>query len=88
MTNIELYDLALQRGIAEPAVFRLGDACIFGRWLNADEAGRHDPKRIMSQSSTRCVLVLAEGRTWADCAAGMGWTDAPTAVRPKLNGKR
>ena len=81
MTNVELYDLALKRGISEPAVFRLGASCILGRWLNADEAKHQDPKRIMAHSSARTILVLAEGREWTDCAVAMGWAESTTMVR-------
>lgn len=81
MTNVELYDLALLKGISEPAVFRLGNVCIFGRWLNANEADRHDQKRIMPQSPTRVILVLAEGKEWEDCAVAMGWVESTTTVR-------
>lgn len=73
MTNVELYDLALRKGVDEPAVFRLGESCIFGCWLNAEEAAKHDASRIMHQTPTRSVYVLAKGATWEECATKVGW---------------
>ena len=74
MTNVELYDLALRKGVHEPAVFRHGEECILGLWMDTDQvSGAHDPRAIMHRSETRCVFVLMRASTWEECARKMGW---------------
>lgn len=54
MTKEDLYDLALKKGIKDPAVFVLGDRCFLGEWIDITEPGD-----FLLRTETKGVRLIA-----------------------------
>lgn len=61
MTQDSLYDWLLKMGVREPAVLRLGERCIAGRWEVLSE---QLPNGHICRTGRVGVHVIGEGDTW------------------------
>ena len=73
----QLYDLALARGIANPAVIQLGDRFVVGQWVSVAMLSDSLPRSLQGpwvlRTDTKGVKVIGEGDSWlaAGVAAGL-----------------
>jgi hypothetical protein len=74
--KVQIYDWLLEKGVGEPAVLKLGDRCVIGRWVstgllvgstNKVVSTKEDGygRRIVS-AGPKAIEVIVEASTWDD----------------------
>lgn len=72
MKAVEVYELALAKGIEEPAVLALGGRHFVGRWVPTAELNSEGACGWILRSKTKAVQVLGEGNSWFEAAMAAG----------------